>query len=84
MTRRFYTAEMQAWLGGYEPVLAQELSADRRAQGNRVGAAKQTARRMEAAAQGIDYGNGTILGLSRRVTANDPGKAGRIKKPSTL
>jgi len=84
MSRRFYTPAMQAWLGGYEPVAAQQAIDDKRGQGNIVQAAKQSRRRMELAGKEIPFGRGTLAGLSKKSNPNDPAKAGRIRKASKL
>jgi hypothetical protein len=77
---RFYTPDLRAWLNGYEPVIAAEMAGDRKAKGDAIGAAKQTARRM-VIPTAIDIGRGTIPGLSAK---SDPAKAGRIRKASHL
>jgi hypothetical protein len=78
-TRHFYTPAMQAWLGGYEPVLAAQIAADHLARATAKSAAANTKQRMEGTKKG--WGSGTVHGLSSKP---DPAKAGRIKKASKL
>lgn len=77
----FYTPAMQAWMHGYEPVIAQEMAANAKIT---QGVARSAMANTEMRAAGVKggWGAGTIPGgLSNR---SDPGKAGMIRKPSQL
>lgn len=72
------------WPLGYTPTAAQSLVDDKRAKAAKQQSATKSKRRMEQSANGIDYGRGTIPGLSKKAMPSNPAKAGRIKKPAAL
>lgn len=79
----FYTPELRAWLGGHEPIIAKEMAEDKKAKAAKADSQRQAMARMEIGGDALKgWGRGTIAGgLSPK---RDPGKAGRIRKPSGL
>lgn len=70
---RFYTHEMRAWLGGYEPTIADAI----------VKAKKPGITHNEPGSNAFGVKGGTIPAFGRAAVA-DTGKAIRMSKPSQM
>lgn len=80
---RFYTPALQRWLGGYQPVLADELISKR----STVEQSRTSSRNRDAAMKkGSDWAHGTIPGLSKNADQMNAQlrKTGRILKSGGL
>lgn len=80
---KFYTDALRAWLGGYSPQLAEQMS---RSRSITTDSRNSTAARERSMALGCSYAMGTIHGLSLKSAEKlaQMGKIGRLKKSSGL
>lgn len=66
---KFFTPQMQAWLGGYVPQIADQFAADKRGQAGRETSKRLSAERAEGKPRG-GWGDGTIGGLKGAATSD--------------